>query len=362
MERVSFELSPDAQITIESIGGDLRVSGRDEHLFEAQAAESGELHAEQTENGVVMRCRSGCLVFLPKEARLEVQEVGGDGRLSNLRSGALIRTVGGDLSLRRVGTAAFELIGGDFEARRVDGDLSVDRVGGDAVLNEVVGDVRLSAVGGDLMLNHPKGLVEASAGGDVMLHLEGLEDQSVNLQAGGDLLCRLPEEASATISVKAGGALKLPAFAKQEQTDEGVRVTLGAGGAQYHLTAGGDLHLQVGSSGGAFEEEIVGDLLTSIDAKLMDMEARFSAMDAGLIAFDAQRIGERVRRAVKRAQRKAERAASKGERKVSFNFRGRESQDQASDEERLLILRMVEQGSISVDEAEKLLAALEGES
>jgi hypothetical protein len=34
---------------------------------------------------------------------------------------------------------------------------------------------------------------------------------------------------------------------------------------------------------------------------------------------------------------------------------------QVSDEERMMILRMVDQGKISVDEAEKLLAAMQGE-
>jgi hypothetical protein len=105
-------------------------------------------------------------------------------------------------------------------------------------------------------------------------------------------------------------------------------------------------------------------------------------MGAGLYSFDADRIGERVRRSVRQAQRRAERAVRKAEDKarradqkypsVKFDIDSdwpdlryadfSRSQPGPSDEERLVILQMVENGKISVDEAEGLLKALEGES
>jgi hypothetical protein len=99
-------------------------------------------------------------------------------------------------------------------------------------------------------------------------------------------------------------------------------------------------------------------------------------------SFDADRIGERVRRSVRHAQRQAKRAVRKAEDKarkahdkhLGFKFDMdsnwpdlrfadfTQSSPVASDEERLAILQMVESGKISVDEAEGLLKALEGES
>jgi hypothetical protein len=99
-------------------------------------------------------------------------------------------------------------------------------------------------------------------------------------------------------------------------------------------------------------------------------------MGAGLGAFESYRIGEQVRRAVSRARRNADRARrkthkdllkarklAKGKRlRVDFDVDlGGKSRRVVSDEERLTILRMLEKGTITVDEAENLLQALEGD-
>ena len=119
------------------------------------------------------------------------------------------------------------------------------------------------------------------------------------------------------------------------------------------------------------EEDWVGEILTEVDAKLAEVEARFNVMGTGMYGFDADRIGERVRRAVRRAERKAigkeKRRAAKGKRKTDSSFSWKESGfgdagEPATDEERLTILRMVEESKVSVSEAEALLKALEGES
>jgi DNA invertase Pin-like site-specific DNA recombinase len=103
------------------------------------------------------------------------------------------------------------------------------------------------------------------------------------------------------------------------------------------------------------------------------MEARFNAIGAGMYTFDAERIGERVRRSVERARRKAvkaqeraskraEKYARKHDRKRSITIGGPEpSGPVVSEEERMSVLRMLEQGKISVEEAEKLLKTLGGE-
>ena len=76
----------------------------------------------------------------------------------------------------------------------------------------------------------------------------------------------------------------------------------------------------------------------------------------------ARRSAARAKRASLKASRKARKAA-RG-RRVSVDFGldlGSKSRRDVSDEERLSILRMLEKGTITVDEAEKLLQTLEGE-
>jgi hypothetical protein len=372
MEKVVLEVGEEAQLKIDAVGGDLRLSGREGTSLEAQAPDHGDLVVEDREGTFHLECRSGCLIFLPKEMRVEAENVGGDARLTDVQADVLIRKVGGDLVLRRGAGASFELVGGDMQVKDMSGDLSVDVLGGDAVIQEITGSVHLRSVGGDLILDSIRGKLDCSAGGDISatIGLDALGPMQIN--AGGDLACRLLEGASVRVRVQAGGDLHLPVGMGMEDSNE---IVIDDGDQEVFLTAGGDLSVRVGTREMGAPEDFVGDILTEVDAKLAEMEARFSALGAGLDSFDADRIGERVRRAVRRAQRKTEQAERKAmhaqARIGKFSIPGMSwtggpfgqaaQKQEASDEERLKILKMVEEGKISVDEAENLFKALEGE-
>ncbi len=299
-----------------------------------------------------------------------------------MRGEVLIQTIGGDASLRRLGKTSLERIGGDVHVREVEGALMIDHVGGDGVIRDIRGDLHLRMVGGDLLLGDVLGSVEAQVGGDAVVNLNAEKGTKSTIQVGSDLSCQLPEDAAATLVIHAGGDIHAPAsLGIRAETGE-TEVTLGEGGAEIVLRAGADVNLQQGASHEGFDTEFVGDILTEVDAKLAEMEARFNAMGVGMDSFDADRIGERVRRSVRHAQRRAEHAIRRAEdrarreqrkrHKFSFDLDGdwadlrfadfSAAQKTATDEERLAILRMVEQGTISVDEAEGLLNALEGDA
>jgi hypothetical protein len=379
MERILHEVGVNPTIVISNIGGDLRVSGRDGEQLEALAPEKGELKVETTKKGVEISCRSGCLLYLPKGSRLEAGDVGGDGRLTDVQGDVLIRTIGGDVSLRRLGNTSIERVGGDAQIREIDGNLMVDHVGGDAVLRGIAGDLHLRRVGGDLLLGEASGSVDVRVGGDAVVNLDPETGSKTRIQTGSDLSCRLPENLSAKINVRAGGITHIPPSLGNYPDASEFEISLGKAEKEIELRAGADLNLQYGTTQAGFDTAFVGDILTEVDAKLAEMEARFNAMGAGMVSFDADRIGERVRRSVRQAQRRAERAVRKADDKArqaqgkhfKFDVDGEwpdlrvaefsSSSRAASDEERLAILQMVEQGKISVDEAEGLLKALEGE-
>jgi hypothetical protein len=167
--------------------------------------------------------------------------------------------------------------------------------------------------------------------------------------------------------------MAMPAEVERVSENGATVIRLGDAKAAIELTAGGDLWLRVGKMEMDFAEDFVGSVMGEVDARLAEMEARFNAIGAGMYTFDAERIGERVRRSVERARRKAnkaqERAAKRAEkyahkhgRRHSITIGGLEPREtRVSDEERLTVLRMLEQGKISVEEAENLLKTLGGE-
>ncbi len=381
METIVFDVGEQPKVKFLSIGGDLRLSGRDSTQFEAKAPTGSELVGEKTDEWIEIKCNSDCLVFLPRESIIQGETVGGDVRATNIAGELMIRMIGGDLSLRSIGKATVETVGGDLHVRKATSDLSIDQTGGDAMIDRISGDVRLRSVGGDLSLRRVDGLVETTVGGDAALSFTTLGEDKISINAGGDLSCHLPEDASAEVHINAGGEVHVSKTSLEEMRSEGKVVhKFGEGEVEIQLNAGGDVwvggvegsaDLDFASLGSTIAERVESE----IEAGMAEMEASLEAMGAGLGAFESDRIGEHVRRAVSRARRNAARAKRKAEkakykaRKTSRRRRmqvdfdvdlGGRNKRVVSDEERLAILRMLEKGNITVDEAENLLQALEG--
>jgi hypothetical protein len=373
METLKIEVGEKAKVHITTVGGDLRLTGRDGVQLEAHAPVEGKLSVVKKNEHVEVSCRSGCLVFLPSNAEVQVDAIGGDLRSIGLKGDLTLGTVGGDCSLRRMGKVTIERVGGDLDARKLGGDLSLTSAGGDGVVSQVEGSVKIVTLGGDVTLQRVDGNVELGVGGDASVRLTPTKDSHAVVSAGGDLTCRLPDDASATISVKAGGDLRLSGAQEVETKETGREVRLGDAEAEIDLQAGGDLWLRTGSETYSKMDLDLGESIAAgIEAKMVDMDARFGALDHGFSQFDSDRIGERVRRAVSRSMRKAARASEKRaarlerhhrNRHISFGIGGDTSgREKVSEEERMSILRMLEQGKINIEEAESLLQALEGES
>jgi DUF4097 and DUF4098 domain-containing protein YvlB len=372
METLKIDVGDKPQIRITSVGGDLRLTGREGAQLEAHAPVDGKLSVTKEGKVVLITCRSGCLVFLPAESRVQVETIGGDVRAIGLTADLTLGTVGGDCSLRRLGKATIDRIGGDLDARKLEGDFSLKSGGSDGIVTHVLGSVTIETLGGDFSLDRVEGNVEVNVGGDASVSLSPQKKGRASVTAGGDLVCRLPEDASAKIKVKAGGDMQLTGIEEAENGDAGRVLRIGKGEADIDLCAGGDLMLDAGEeSFGDMTLDLGESIAASIESKMADLEARFGATDSGFSKFDSDRIGERVRRVVSRSMRQAARAQRRAEKRldrahkrkhVHFGPFGSPAREPASEEERMSILRMLEQGKINVDEAENLLKALEDKS
>lgn len=144
--------------------------------------------------------------------------------------------------------------------------------------------------------------------------------------------------------------------------------------------AGGDLKVSgAGKWAGAeidLSERIRSQVEAEMEAALAQVEASLDSIGGGDHWIDKDRLTRDIRRATERAQRRAARARQRVEEGMargqgggwrSGSLRGGPtdagppaSSAGPSDEERLAVLRMLEQGTISVADAEKLLQALEG--
>ncbi len=422
MEKQIISTGDAPQIRIENVAGDLRLKGHDEAEVVGKTDSAEELVMEAAGDGVNIRCQGDLTLRVPRNASVQIIAALGEADIKGLDGSLEIETVQGDLTLRGVAETQVGKVSGELKAKNVGGSLTLEDVAGDASVRDVQGDFIVSGgIGGNLSVYDVDNDIHARAAGNIKLHIDPAAGQTYILEAGGNVFCRLADEPSVVVDISRAGkiVINLPNVEAPAPQSAPACLTLGDGDANLSISAAGnvvlDSHVQDWSMMGDFDLELeeVDEISHTIDeqihqqveaqlrmvqeqmdAQLATLTARLSA--SGLSVEQARRVEERAReaseRASTRAQERMRRAQERMEQKLaaaqrkmeqktrtverveaSMNRRGRARifgmniptpppppGDPVSEEERLTILRMLEQKKITMEQAEQLLSALEG--
>lgn len=375
---------------IRSVGGDLKV-----REF------NGPVSIEECSGDAAIRDIAG---------PFSIHAAGADLRVTDIAGPVDVGAVSADLTARDIaGPVEVNSVGSDMEIKRVAGPVHVDSVGADATFRDVGGPLSVDSVGADMVVTGLKGapFTIGSVGADLLLEVEEADNVlgqvgnvggSVNIKApvGASLRCGIPDHVERAINM---------AGAHVQSQDDRASVCVGdaspetpgiefeAIGGDFQLNSGGR-----GAFGARFEfeanlpdnlDEIISTRITEQLAHIQDSLSRQTER----IQREAERMAERARekaeRAAERARSRVERSSERLERHAERLRRGPRGKgwvwswggdvptppepprpprppsaprpsEPVTDQERLAILRMVENKTITIEEAERLLAALEG--
>ena len=174
-------------------------------------------------------------------------DIAGSSKVVAIREASLLRNVAGDLIVRGAQNLTAGTVHGDLRASDIAADLSVDSVNGDVIIKSVGGNCSVARSGGDAQLSRIGGRLSAfSAGGD--LHLQGAlpsGEGTLEFNAGGDLVLRLPPDTSAQFECTAGGDIINRFSGEKSRSGHGVwEGSIGKGGPLVKCHAGGDIRLK----------------------------------------------------------------------------------------------------------------------
>lgn len=320
-------------------------------------------------------------VSLNNMASIEVGVVHGDLSARNVSGAVTLNEVMGDASLRNISKIIANAIYGDFALNNTEGTVQVQSVMGDFSLRNVHGDINLETVHRDINLRNSSGLVHvAQVHGDIRL-TGGLIPGKHHLKASGDIVLRWPKDAPLhveAVAPKISNRLELLDVVEEEGRLSG---RIGDGETFLILEANGRIILKDVQPTNEWEdfdgtefdfdlsglgEKIAGEISTRMEELSHRLEENLGP------AFTAKMEEQALKAAAK-----AEKAAAKAMQQVEKTARQVRWQSdhpmwksaapptpakerQATEEEQLKILKMVENGTISPDEASTLLEAIEG--
>jgi len=404
MKQQTITVDPNQKVTLESIPGDLRAAGWDRPEIMAKT-DGDKLDIISAADGIVISCEEDLILYLPRSADLNVKKVAGDAILQAINgpvalgpiAGDLtindlgpvtLGTVSGDASLRNTGALNADTISGDFTLRGGHGVCAVENVGGDASVRDVDGMVTIAEVGSDLYVRNVHGAVTVKAGADVALYLSPVPGQTYDVNAGDDLIVRLTPEVKVKLHLNANSPESLqvdfPGVNLPEDCTS-YEVLLGEqdeGVAEMLLTAGGDLlvtsRADPWKSAADFDH---GDWHIPPIPPIPPLPPDFSERINRRVEASLQRAQAHIDAATRRSDAKVQAAMHRAEAKArAAEVRARSWQgrvviggrtvmnvsssapqgEPVSDDERLTVLKMLQEKKITLEEAEKLLAALEG--
>lgn len=415
MGQQSVTTSSTPEVLIEEVHGNLEVKGWDRSDVLVKPSTDDDLILEAQDDTVRIRCKSNCMVRVPHGASMQVGHVHGNTRIKLIDDRLKCEQVAGSLVLRNVAETRIEAVHGDLLAKQVMGDLYVDNVHGNAVARDIQGDCAIGQVGGNLDLRDAEGDINVSATGNARVRLSLLAGENYNITASGNLHCRIPDFSSVQVEFSSEAnkiQVKLPGE-KNLYQQQNYSLTLGDAEASMSLSSGGslsfvsqeseqfemeDVEAEFEEAFAGFSEEFSQQIADQIEAQVEtqldvlnnEMENLSTVIgQAGLSQEEKDRIMEQARESseratarsqekIRRAQEKLERKLAAAQRKAELRARAAERRSQkgtgftwppptekspkkvVSDEERLMVLRMLEEKKIGLEEAEQLLTALEG--
>lgn len=409
MYQQTITTGPNPNILVHSIPGDLRVAGwdRSEILIKTDG-DHLDLSAES--DPITIACDEDLVIYLPKSANLTIESVAGDASLQAIHAPVTLGPVSGDLtmhdlgpvtlgeisgdaSLRNIGAINAGRIFGDFVLRGGHGVCVVDEVGGDASLRNVDEMVTIENVGSDLYIRNVNGGITVKTGSDATLYLTPVRGQKYEISAASDLILCMPPDSQAKLHL-------------ESDSPESIRVDFDG----VDIPEDWDMcEITIGEADPELPEMLLrasGDLLVTSRTDSWDFASDFDSGEWGIPPIPpvpplppdfSDRINRRVQVALERAQHHMEDAGHRAEaagRKAEATMRRAEAKARAaevrarrgvqatinvgrwnwdisprgpvqagepiSNDERLTILKMLQEKKISLDEAEQLLAALEG--
>lgn len=386
----------------------LAVSGWDQDAVEIVVGEENARLAQE-DGSVRVTADERLDLRVPRAASLVITGFE-DIAVREVTGGIRVEQAGSGVTLRDVGPVSLKSIGDDLTARTVHGDLTAGQIGRYLNVKDVSGDLNVDYCDAHVNIRAVAGDLSLESGGNATLNLDLQPGQTVSVRAAGGINCRVGEELNTRVSISGNGPVSVRVGEVRESlTDGSFEHVFGEGEGLLELHADGpvsivggraeqggpdvqfdfDVAEEISGLGAGIEAQISEQLEAmgeALQARMENLSDMFSNMD--IAPEKAERIQQRTQEKINKAQEKIRKAQERAARKIadaqrraeresrraekqsgrrSFNINlgdlkrsARSQSEPVSDEERLMILNMVAENKITLEEAEALLSALEG--
>src|SRR5512137_425814 len=132
MQQKTVPVDPKVNILVHAVRGDLRVAGweRNELMIKTDGSH---LDMNSETDPISIACDEDVILYMPRSAKLQVDNVAGDASLQALSGPIMLGPVAGDLTLKDLGPVTLGAVSGDASLRNI-GPVNAANIKGDFAL------------------------------------------------------------------------------------------------------------------------------------------------------------------------------------------------------------------------------------
>ena len=335
-----------------------------------------------------------CDLSIPKNRELIIERVSENARLRDLENPLTINAVGGRLALQNIVSAVIGRVSESCLLENISGKLKIGRVGDKLTGKNLGGGLSVDRVSGNVKLQGVGGSLDIRCDGSVEVSLMDSNKEKISIRSADDIFLHLPADSNAALQIRSGGENILfeTSSLKKKINESRGEIRLGTGEQKIALDAGDRVRV----TGDILDEKEILRLFTDLDIlwkKLKEAsEIRQAAREKEVhweikmvegvakIAHEAMDGVEEIADSVTEdAIREAEMHVKEAMRQVQEQIRslgydtwidedqepvdeveteGMEKGSDVTEEEKLIVMRLLQQQKISVEEADRLLGVL----
>lgn len=391
MKQVSMPVKFENKVIVKATG-DVVVEGNDENIMRVLVRRSDALKIIENGDTLEIKADSDLHLFLPAYLPLTLEKVSGDGMVSGMSTRVIIGKIAGDLALQQMGGASIDSVAGDLSLRTIAGGVEVSVVGGD-LTGESIDTLFSRKVGGDTLLKNISGTLNVLTGGDAELHLTSMEAPIASLKSGGDSLLIIPKDLNAQLQLHSGsGSIEIHTNGRDEEYNDKSNIQFGVGGNLVEIHAGGEISITDTNENPEGQTQRWSDPFRELENLSLKLDQEIGQNTAFIndqikwASFGAARAGEKAQRKVEKSMRKLKKnefnfnlddfikvrdrsgsssasLLSSDGKFVGFDYPSEQNdpapaRSEISNEERVMVLKMLQDNKINIEEAEKLFNAL----
>lgn len=403
--RQSMGLTP--RIVIDRVSGDITIKGwmRSEVYV---ASEADSISIQEQAGQIHLSSPADCILRVPRAAQVEIDQALGNVQLKYLNGAITINTIAESLAARSLARLTIQSVDGDVLLKGILDEVTISKINGDLILRDLQGEGNFTEVNGSFDARAINGSIIAKINDDARLEVESLLAKGIQLQVAGDLRCELVKTLDALINMSSAeeDILIRGEDGQRRVSERSFQYKLGAGNIPLNFVCGGKIilitHPPAWRSSQDFQDMFGGETDRVADQFEADFKER---MESQVLNFNqqmqklteeieklgvsqpmlekilesarasSQKASLRAQEKMRQAQEKLEQRMAEAKRKSAAKMDGQEGVFAAGDdkarggappgmrkggleEERLFILKMLEEKKITVEQAENLLAAL----